>query len=98
MAEWSKAFDSSSNLARGVGSNPTRCIATKCIHKHNSVDRPDREGGKRGEEANRFGIFFPPGPLKSKLAEFFILNKKTTINRTFGSLFLVFDGNVSDGR
>ena len=26
MAEWFKAFDSSSNLARGVGSNPTRCI------------------------------------------------------------------------
>ena len=23
VAEWSKAFDSSSNLARGVGSNPT---------------------------------------------------------------------------
>ena len=29
MAEWSKAFDSSSNLERGVGSNPTSCTRLK---------------------------------------------------------------------
>lgn len=62
MAEWSKAFDSSSNLARGVGSNPTAGIfssqktkkSTSYMYHRNNWHHKQMES--RGAVGQRIGL------------------------------------------